>query len=139
MSETVVNTSVVKSKAGRPEKYGVEEWSGKICERIAEGESLVNICRDPKFPSYSTVLVMLEKHSDFSGRYARARGDQADRFAMEIVDIADSCDDPAKARLQIDARKWVASKMLPKKYGDKIDLEHSGEVEVVVRIGGVSG
>jgi hypothetical protein len=128
-----------KKKIGRPEKFGIVEWSGKICERIAEGESLVNICRDPKFPSYTTVLKMLDQHDEFAGMYARARGEQAERFAMEIVEIADSCDDPAKARLQIDARKWMAGKMLPKRYGDKIDLEHSGEVEVVVRIGGFSG
>lgn len=54
--------------------------------------------------------------------------------AEEIVIIADSCTDPHKARLQIDARKWYASKLAPKKYGDKLDLNanHTGTIEIVI-------
>jgi len=44
----------------------------------------------------------------------------------EVLEIADTTDDPQKARLQVDARKWIASKLLPKVYGDKVSHEHGG-------------
>jgi hypothetical protein len=63
-------------------------------------------------------------------KYTRAREIQVEKFTDDIVPLADKmagCIDPAQvqaARLQIDARKWVASKRLPRKYGDR--LEHVG-------------
>ena len=60
-----------------------------------------------------------------------AREEQADFHADEIIEIADTEPDPNKARVRIDARKWKAAKMQPKKYGDKIDLNHSGAVEML--------
>jgi hypothetical protein len=66
----------------------------------------------------------------FSAQYARAREAQADCWASEIVDLADEtladANHVAKARLQIDARKWVASKLMPRKYGDRVSAELTG-------------
>jgi hypothetical protein len=66
-------------------------------------------------------------------RYAHAQ--QAGLIAMadDINDIADSCDAQYgaavnKARLQVDTRKWLLSKLLPQKYGDKVDVRHDGQV-----------
>jgi len=62
--------------------------------------------------------------------YARAREAQADCWASEIVDLADEtladANHVAKARLQIDARKWVACKLLPRKYGERVSAELTG-------------
>ncbi len=56
---------------------------------------------------------------------------------VEIITIADSCTDPHKTKVQIDARKWYTSKLAPKKYGDKIDLNNSNEpINLTVTIGG---
>ena len=117
-----------------------------ICERIAQGESLRSICESEGMPAARTVHRWLLDDADFCQQYARAREDQADHYADEIVSIADespglitredgdevevSVDSAAVARqrLRIDARKWVASKLKPKKYGEKLDLEHSGMV-----------
>lgn len=79
-------------------------------------------------PSAETVRRWLadESYAQFRGQYARAREDQADTYADEIVTIADEATDPALARLQMDARKWVASKLAAKKYGDKVQTELSG-------------
>jgi len=55
--------------------------------------------------------------------YARAREDQADWHADEIVAIADTETDAAKARNRIDARKWKAAKLKPKVYGDRVNVE----------------
>lgn len=103
-----------------------QEIADTICTRIADGESLRAICRDDAMPCTSTVCKWLAERDDFSERYARAREAQADALADEIVDIADRADDPNKARVQIDARKWMAGKLRPKKYGEKVVSEVSG-------------
>lgn len=103
-----------------------------ICERIAQGESLRAISADIGIPA-STVCEWLSKDAAFAEQYAHAREAQADTLADEIIGIADSEGDPQKLRLMVDARKWVASKLKPKRYGDKVDVEHSGAVTVEVR------
>jgi hypothetical protein len=126
-----------------------EEIGLAICERIADGESLRQICADDNMPARSTVFKWLSENDKFSDQYARAREEQADTLADEIVGISDEeCtmiradkhpavkgedeegnlevvfDSVAVARnkLRVDARKWVASKLKPKKYGDKVDV-----------------
>lgn len=91
----------------------------EICERIANGESLRSICQDDWMPTTTTVYRWLQDYPDFRDQYADARARQADHYADQIVTIADTADDANKARLQIDARKWVAAKLLPKKYGER--------------------
>lgn len=110
---------------GRPSDY-TPEVATEICRRLALGESLAKMCREDAMPAQSTVYLWLQKHSDFSENYARARDIQADVLAEETVTIADEASDPVKARLQVDARKWFASKVAPKKYGDRISQELTG-------------
>lgn len=98
-----------------------------LCERIANGESLRSVCLDVGMPCKSAVMKWLGDGKKFVDQYARAREDQADFYADEIIEIADNCVDPNKARLQIDARKWKASRMAPKKYGDRLVQEISGK------------
>ena len=118
--------SDTKRKTGRPSKYS-DEMAEKICEKIANGRSLRSICAEDGMPTTSTVCKWLIENKDFSEQYARARDKQADYFAEEIIEIADSAEAEsaavAKAKLQIDARKWAASKIAPKKYGDKQELD----------------
>jgi hypothetical protein len=60
-------------------------------------------------------------------------GRRADRLASEILEIADDPSDDANSRrVRVDARKWVAAKLMPRKYGDR--MEQAGTVEVVYRI-----
>jgi hypothetical protein len=118
-----------------------------ICKRIASGESLRAICRDLGSPSQSSVCELTTKDKAFADQYAQARETQADVLAEEIVEISDdgrndwmAANDPenpgykfngehsARSRLRVDARKWFASKVAPKKYGERLDLNHSGEV-----------
>ena len=68
---------------------------------------------------------------DFANLYRRAREDQADRFAAEIVapsDQATNNENAAAVRVRVDARKWVASKLKPGTYGEKIEHSHTGEI-----------
>lgn len=123
---------------GRPSDYN-EQIADAICERLAEGESLRSICADEGMPSKAAVFRWLGKHKAFSDQYARAREEQAEAFADEMVAISDERETKivmagedeavvvfdatavARNRLRVDTRKWVASKLKPKKYGDRMD------------------
>lgn len=107
---------------GRPSSY-TEDKAALICGRIAAGESLVSICRDEDMPDVVTVYRWIAANESFRNMYARARDDQADTLADQILDIADTEEDPAKGRLRVDARKWVAAKLKPRKYGERIAHE----------------
>ena len=112
------------------------ELLASICEQLAGGKSLRKICAEEGMPSEKTVFTWMQEDAAFAQQYTRARERQADGFFDEIVDIADTEEDPQKARVRIDARKWVAGKMRPKVYGEKLDLEHSGSlaVETIKRV-----
>jgi hypothetical protein len=103
-----------------------------VCDEIAKGKSLREICAPDDMPAPSTICLWLKESIDFAEQYAHAREQQAELYADEIIEIADKAkpDDVQVARLQVDARKWKASKLAPKKYGDKLDLNHSGGVKV---------
>jgi hypothetical protein len=110
------------------DKTFAPELATTICERIALGESLRTICRADDMPSEATVRSWaVENVSGFAAQYARARDHQADFYADEIIDIADTDEDPQRARLRVDARKWKASKLAPKRYGDRMDVTSGGE------------
>lgn len=131
-------------KTGRPSAY-THRLADMICLRLSDGESLRKICLDPKMPSQTTVFRWLgdEKHDRFRERYARARELQADAIFDEILDIADdgsndwmtdkdaeegtkyNGDAVQRSRLRVDARKWMAGKLAPKKYGDATTIKHA--------------
>lgn len=121
-------------KRGRPSVFS-QEVADAICERLGEGESLRTICGGDDMPAASTVFKWLAEKTEFSEQYARAREKQADFYAEEIIQIADdgrndtymtengpavNHDAIQRSRLRVDARKWYASKLAPKKYGEKL-------------------
>ena len=95
-----------------------------VCERIAKGKSLVSICKRKGMPGYGAVTRWLREDAEGSLQtmYAQAREAQADYLADEIVAIADSKGEPAQVRNRVDARKWVAAKLRPRVYGEKLAL-----------------
>ena len=113
-----------------------DEIATVICERLADGESLNAICKSLGSPSESTVRRWaLEDFCGFAAKYTRAREIQADTLVEQILDISDdSSGDIAnpmavqRDRLRTDNRKWFASKVLPKRYGERVDVEHAGTV-----------
>ncbi len=130
---------------GRPSSF-TSAVADFICERLSEGISLREICRAEDMPSKTTVMRWLADKPEFRDHYAIAREAQAEHMADEILEIADNAvndwmlrkqgedtvevvnhDHIARSRLMVDARKWLLSKMLPKKYGDKIT--HAGDAE----------
>jgi hypothetical protein len=107
---------------GRPSSY-TAETADRICEAIAAGGHLHIICAEDGMPHERTVHRWLQDREDFRQMYAHARERQQEVFAAEVVLIADTEPDPARARNRMDARKWHASKVAPKKWGDKIEID----------------
>jgi hypothetical protein len=102
-----------------------------IADRIAGGESLARICRDKGMPGRTSVYKWLRDEPQFAALMAQARLDQADSFADDILAIADNVKlDVDSRRVMVDARKWVAARFNRVKYGDKVDLDHTGNVTV---------
>jgi hypothetical protein len=101
-----------------------DDLAAAICEHIADGMSLKEVCDLAGMPSRAIAYKWLTAHPEFSAMYARARDERADLIADEIVTIADTDPDPNRARVRIDARKWWAARVNPGKYGDKITNEN---------------
>ena len=136
--------------AGRPTVF-TDEIAARICEEIADGRSLRSIvANDDGMPARSTVFKWLSENKQFSDLYARAKDAQADVLFEEILDIADEATTTVKSlgdgdevvvfdnvavqrnRLRVDARKWMAGKLRPKKYGDKLEI--AGDPDAPVKI-----
>ena len=112
-----------------PENLYTPALADTICKRISEGESLRAICRDPGMPSEGTVRGWAREDRDgFGARYRLARELQLDHWADVIIDIADEGDrDPRDRQVRIEARKWVMSKLGPRRYGDRLLVAGEGE------------
>lgn len=129
---------------GRPSRYS-QDLADNICAELATGKSMRTVCRADDMPAMSTVFKWLRERPDFSEQYARAKAEAADALVEEILDIADDGsndwmevhDKDGKAvgyklngehvqrsRLRVDTRKWIASKLKPRKYGERLDLAH---------------
>jgi hypothetical protein len=111
-----------KRGKGRPTIYN-EETATEFCRLLALGNTLRSLCATDRFPAPQTIYDWIEKYPDFSEQYARARSQQADHYAEMIIDEAFGANDASLGRLRMDALKWAASKIAPKKYGDKIEVE----------------
>lgn len=127
---------------GRQSEF-TQEIADRICERLADGESLLSVCRDPNMPAKITVLKWLSRNEDFAAQYAHARVLQAEVRAEEILAIADdgsndtyededgnvrvNNDVVQRSKLRVDSRRWLMAKMAPKKYGDRLEL--TGSIE----------
>lgn len=122
--------------AGRPTKM-TKDVQAEILGRISTGESLRKICQDDHLPAAQNVFKFIYRDDEFREQYEEARREQSEWFSEEIIEIADvGSGDTQRDRLRVDARKWLMSKVLPKKYSDKVDVDLNGEVDINIVIGG---
>lgn len=143
----------------RPSDY-TAEMADTICERLAGGESLRSICAEEGMPSQSMVFRWLGQNEAFREQYAHAREAQADALFDDILEISDdgrndwmarlgekdagwavNGEHIQRSRLRVDARKWMASKLAPKKYGDKLAIggdDAAGPVRMEIAWSGLS-
>jgi len=147
-AETLPAAQKPAALTGRPTTYN-QATADLICIRMAEGETLRQICRDKALPARSTVYRWLSKNPLFSDQYALAREALVEHWADEILDIADDGttdyvtktgrngaeyeavdqEHIQRSRLRVDARRWLMSKLRPGQYGDHMEVEHSGAVD----------
>lgn len=109
---------------GRPSTF-TPALATRICDRIASGESIRSICSEKGMPGWETVRGWLLKHPEFAAQYARAREDQADAMDEEILETARSttAENAQANRVKIDAYKWRAARLAPRKYGDRLAID----------------
>jgi len=115
----------------RPTIYTVK-LEDRMLEEIASGRSVISLCREEDWtPNADTWYRWMYKIDGLSDRYTRAKAISSEFHADQILAIADEADNQTfqVARLQIDARKWVASKLVPNKYGEKSQIDHTSSDE----------
>lgn len=94
-----------------------ETTARRLCRRLAEGETLVAICRDAAMPSRRTVYDWLEAHAEFRSLYREARQQQLESWAEEIVALADGLgaeedrEAVARVKLRIEVRQWLIARL----------------------------
>lgn len=120
-----------KKKTGRIKpKWQTKKNAAMIFAAMCEGKSLREVCRNNDWP-LTTVYDWLSR--DYAEQYADAQAQRADNFFEELLEIADApCENKVEvmqANMRIETRKWVMSRMNPKKYGNKVGVEMSGKVK----------
>ena len=143
-----MSTHEPRLNMARPTTF-TKKMGASICARIAEGESVRTIVKDVKMPSSSSIFRWLldEDKKEFWEQYEKARNIQAELMFEELLDIADdgsndwmerenkdgttweslNAEAIGRSRLRVDTRKWYLSKVLPKKFGDKLDMTTDGK------------
>jgi hypothetical protein len=110
-------------KSGRPVEL-TDRQVDELLQALTDGAPLSSIVEGDDWPSYRSIFRRLEKDDEFRKRYERARAIQAERWADELITLANSLPEGATveqiaaAKLQIDTLKWIIGKRLPRLYGD---------------------
>jgi hypothetical protein len=113
-------------------------WTQELESRIIlglESHSLRKLCSlNPDLPCRDSITDYMGVNAEFSAKCARAREDHAEVMDDRILEVAQKVEDgkldPKAGSVVISAYQWRASKLKPKKYGDKQAIEHSGELNV---------
>lgn len=130
----------------------------EICQRMAEGETLTEICRSEGMPAFASVHRWADRHAEFGEAFARAREAQAHRWAEEVIEISDDSRNDwitrqtergeeimvnhehiSRSKLRVDSRKWLLAKVLPRIYGEKVEVAGSAENPLTLLIQEVQG
>lgn len=142
MEEKVTTT---RARETKPRIVKTDDLLEQIFERVAKGESLNKICSEPNMPTRKSFYEWVAQDETVLLRYEFAMIMRADTYAEETIEIADESSNDwttdkngysivdheaiNRSRLRVDARKWYASKLAPKKYGDKVTNEIQGNPE----------
>lgn len=141
---------------GRPSTYS-EAKADAICEWISDGKALLAYCRQPNTPKPQTVYAWMERNPDFADRFARARERGYDAIAQEALEIADTPREGVETteegegrdatkrtvtkdmlghrKLQVWTRLQLLARWDPKRYGEKVGLDHQGGLSIKVVTG----
>lgn len=110
-----------------------------VIDSLHQGITVAKLLMDnennPEFPARGTIMKYINADNARKQNYARAREDCADSLAEQVITEADSTiTDPARAANRMKARQFLASKLKPKVYGDKLDIDMTGRIDVATAI-----
>ena len=116
-----------KHAGGRPTDFS-QEIADAVFTHMVEGKSVRSFCANKANPSLTTLYRWLRENPEFRQQYESGLEMRADTHAEQLIEISeDDTGDVQRDRLKVDTRKWLMSRMKPKKYGDKITQEHTGK------------
>lgn len=138
---------------GRTSTY-TDALAQEICERLSKGETLTSICSDDHMPATRTVSDWKKSNEAFAADFARARDEGFDALAEQCLEIAEDgsrdytektrpdgskyeafdAEHVQRSKLRIETRLKLLAKWDPKRYGDKLDVAHGGDVGLTVNI-----
>ncbi len=133
-----------------------DELADRICQLLASGVSLGRICKMDGMPARSTILGWVFVREDFREKYWLARKIQSEGLADEIIEIADDGRNDFmevegrngqtkvladhehinRSKLRMDARRFLLAKLQPERYGERLDVNHTGGVSAQLIIKG---
>jgi transcriptional regulator with XRE-family HTH domain len=133
-------------KVGRPNGTGklrTPEHADYICEQLELGRTLRQIAQDLGFTQsqisqWGCGIGDQPRDDSFINRYARSLSARWEAMAEQVIEIAEEIP-PVDAighvdtgwvqnqRLRIDTKKWLLSKALPKKYGERVEAMVTGD------------
>jgi hypothetical protein len=147
--EQIILTGSKQSKLGRPSSKPNQVIVEEICDWIAHGKTLRSYCRLKGKPSWRTIYNWLDKDSEFSSRFTQVRMMGADAIAEEALELIDTppvltgSEDSPKLdnahvnwmRNRADLRLKLLAKWFPQRYGDRVGLDHTGDIKLVINTG----
>ena len=147
--EQIILTDSKQSKLGRPSSKPNQVIVEEICDWIAHGKTLRSYCRLKGKPSWRTIYNWLDKDSEFSSRFTQVRMLGADAIAEEALELIDTppvltgSEDSPKLdnahvnwmRNRADLRLKLLAKWFPQRYGDRVGLDHTGDIKLVINTG----
>lgn len=135
-------------KRGRPPVPVSQVIANEICDWISSGRTLRDYCRQEGKPHFNTVYDWIDKDSDFAMRFARARDRGEEVISQECLAIADdgtndymetvtdaglayrlNGEHVQRSKLRIETRLKLLARWNPKKWGEKVDVNHGGQAE----------
>lgn len=106
-----------------------EEKVSLLIEGMMDGRTIRSLVKE-LFVDHNTFNAVISGDRELAFRYNQAMVNRADILADEIIDIADNEPDPNKGRLRTDVRKWYASKLMPSRYGDRMEVNLQGSISI---------
>lgn len=140
-------TAYVKTgrPVGRPATPCSEATAAYLFDEIAAGRSVRSLCAEKDMPSQDTFYKWVARDREFAERYARAKTLQVEKMAEDILDISDDGENDTyidadgirrvdndviqRSRLRVDTRKWLMAKLMPKKYGERQDINVNATIQ----------
>lgn len=129
----------------RPPNGGIGTWMSPelfeaMCVAVGKGDSIHKLCERPGMPGREVFFDKCKRDPQAAKRYAAALEVRGELFADQIIEIADESvyaatpEQAAAYRLRVETRKWVVSRLLPKKYGERVTLEGNAENPLVTQL-----